>query len=138
MARQPWRNVRTMGSLATFCRLSSSAACASYSISIKKLGRIVDVLQHAEAGAAKRSVERRGAADERKHLRRVAERPHLDLQHAFQTFLRLSHGSLPARIGAILALRGHGKGRIKLTARSHWRPSRGRLTLRTKRFHQRG
>ena len=54
----------------------------------RELGRVVDVLQHAKARAAECLVEWRGAADEREYLPRVAQRPHLDLQHPFEGFIR--------------------------------------------------
>jgi hypothetical protein len=57
----------------------------------QELGRVVHILQHAKAGAAECPVERRGAADEREHLLRVAQRPHLDLQHPFDVFRRFRH-----------------------------------------------
>jgi hypothetical protein len=43
------------------------------------LRRIIDILQHAKAGSAERPIKWRGAPNEREDLRRVAQRPRLDL-----------------------------------------------------------
>jgi hypothetical protein len=44
-----------------------------------ELRRIIDILQHAKAGSAERPIKWRGAPNEREDLRRVAQRPRLDL-----------------------------------------------------------
>src|SRR3974390_1389128 len=49
-----------------------------------QLRRIVNILTHAEADATDSPVKRRRAADEGEDLGRLAQCPHLDLQHPLQ------------------------------------------------------